>query len=98
MGFIPYDRHEERFEAARLENLKKTVRHAMDNSGLYRSKFEKAGVTPEDIHTLDDLKHLPLLDKEDLKADYPLALKCVDDEKIVRIHGSSGTTGKRKIL
>ena len=98
MGFIPYDRHEERFEAARLENLKKTVRHAMDNSALYRSKFERAGVTPEDIHTLDDLKHLPLLDKEDLKADYPLALKCGEDEKIVRIHGSSGTTGKRKIL
>lgn len=98
MGFIPYDIHNDSFEAGRVENLKKTVRHAMDNSGLYRSKFEKAGVNPEDIKNLDDLRRLPLLDKEDLKADYPLALKCVDDEQIVRIHGSSGTTGKRKIL
>jgi phenylacetate-CoA ligase len=60
--------------------------------------MEVAGVAPDQIRTLDDIRRLPLTTAQDLQADYPFPLRSVPFEKIVRIHASSGTTGKRKVL
>lgn len=78
--------------------LKWTVEHAGNNSPFYRKQFEAAGITPTDIRTIDDLAKLPFTTADDLRAGYPFPLLAVDPAEIVRIHSSSGTTGKRKIL
>jgi phenylacetate-CoA ligase len=81
-----------------LEGLRWTVRHAYEGSDFYRRKLEGARVRPEDIRSLDDLQRLPFTTAHDLDAGYPLPLRCVPREDLVRVHSSSGTTGKRKIL
>ncbi len=98
MGFIPADLTEEKIREIQLAGLKNTARHAYDNSPFYRKRFESAGVVPEDIHTLEDIAKLPFITNKDLQDGYPLPLRSVPHEEIVRIHGSSGTTGKRKVL
>ena len=98
MGFIPQNLTREAIEQRQLDGLKWTVNHALANSPLYQRTFGKAGIMAEDVRTLKDLEKLPFLDKHDLQADYPLPLKSVSDEEVVRIHGSSGTTGKRKVM
>ncbi|MCP4117450.1 MAG: phenylacetate--CoA ligase [Desulfobacteraceae bacterium] len=98
MGFIPQNLNREAIEKIQLDGLKWTVDHAFANSSLYQRTFGKAGVTARDVKSLKDLEKLPFLDKDDLQADYPLPLKSVSDEEVVRIHGSSGTTGKRKVM
>ena len=81
-----------------LAGLKWTLRHAYNGCPEYRAKLDGAGVTPENIRTLDDLKRLPFTTADDLKNGYPFPLRAVPFDKIVRIHSSSGTTGKRKNL
>jgi phenylacetate-CoA ligase len=81
-----------------LKGLRWTVRHAYEGSPFYRERLEKAGVHPNDIHTLDDIRKLPFTTAEDLKDGYPFPLLSVPAKDVVRIHASSGTTGKRKIL
>jgi phenylacetate-CoA ligase len=81
-----------------LAGLQWTVRHAWDNSPFYRESLNSAGVRPEDIRSLDDLRRLPFTTAQDLAAGYPFALRASPFEDIVRIHASSGTTGKRKVL
>jgi phenylacetate-CoA ligase len=98
MGFIPRNLTREAIEQIQLDGLRWTVNHALANSSLYQRTFGKVGATAGDVKSLDDLQHLPFLDKHDLQADYPLPLKSVSDEEVVRIHGSSGTTGKRKVM
>lgn len=88
----------EELPAIQLQGLKWTVSHAYDNSPFYRRKLDAAGVVPDHIKTLDDLRRLPFTTAQDLQADYPFPLRSVPFEKIVRIHASSGTTGKRKVL
>jgi phenylacetate-CoA ligase len=88
----------EALQAHQLEGLKWTVAHAYDGSPEYRRKFDAAGIQPADITRLEDLQRLPLTTAEDLRAGYPFPLRCVPFEQIVRIHSSSGTTGKRKNL
>jgi phenylacetate-CoA ligase len=78
--------------------LQWTVAHAHRNSPFYRRRLDAAGVAPADIRSLDDLARLPFTTAEDLRDGYPLPLLSVDPREIVRIHSSSGTTGKRKIL
>ena len=78
--------------------MKWTVRHAYHGSHAYKKKLDDAGVRPEDIHSLDDLQRLPFTTAEDLRDGYPFPLLSVPFEKVVRIHASSGTTGKRKVL
>ena len=80
------------------EGLKWTVRHAYNGSPAYRAKLEAAGLKPGDVKNLDDLARLPVTTTDDLRAGYPLPLLSVPERDIVRIHASSGTTGKRKIL
>ena len=93
--FIPRLSPEE-IARQQLEGLRFTVRQAF-KSPQYRKRLEACGVTPDDITSLDDLRRLPTVDVEDLREGYPLPLLCVPEEEVVRIHASSGTTGKRKI-
>ena len=81
-----------------LQGLQWTVRHVYEGSPAYRAKLEAAGVTPESIQSLDDLRRLPFTTTDDLRDGYPFPLRSVPFEQIVRVHASSGTTGKRKVL
>jgi len=98
MSFIPKDLTEDQLKKIQLDGLKWTVGHVYKNSPFYRKKLDNAGIKPEDIRSLDDIQHLPLTDKDDLQKEYPFPLRSVAFEDIVRIHASSGTTGKRKVL
>ena len=98
MSFIPYDLNDDKLKKIQIEGLKWTVDHAYNNSLFYKKKFDNAGLRPEDIRSLKDIEHLPLTDKDDLQQEYPFPLRAVPFEDIVRIHASSGTTGKRKVL
>lgn len=98
MGFIPKGLSPEQLHKIQLDGLRWTVDHAWNNSSFYRRKLKTAGITPEDIRSLDDLQHLPFTDKQDLQEGYPFPLRAAPFEDIRRIHASSGTTGKRKIL
>ena len=75
-----------------------TLGHVWENSPQYRAKLEAAGVHPGDIKSLDDITRLPCTTADDLREGYPLPLLSVPEKDVVRIHASSGTTGKRKIL
>lgn len=81
-----------------LEKLKWTVSHVYNGSPFYRKQLKDAGFAPGDINSLDDLSRLPFTTGNDLKEEYPLPLLSVPEKKVVRIHASSGTTGKRKVL
>ncbi len=89
---------ERELKLLQFEGLKWTVRHAYEGSPFYRTRFESAGVRPEDIGSLDDLRKLPFTTSADLQEEYPFPLLSVPEGKVVRIHASSGTTGKRKVL
>ncbi|SDJ49908.1 phenylacetate--CoA ligase PaaK [Natronorubrum texcoconense] len=80
------------------ERLRETVRHAYENVDYYREALDAAGVEPEDVQTVDDIDKLPFTTKEDFRAEYPDGLFAVDDDELRRIHASSGTTGKPKIV
>ena len=88
-----------RDEIISIQNKKlvEQVKHVWDNVPYYRKKMEKAGVTPDDIKSIDDLHKLPFLSKTDLRDAYPYGLLGAPKEDIVRIHSTSGTTGKRVI-
>jgi len=79
------------------ERLVKQVQHVWDNVPYYRKKMEEKGVTPADIQSIDDLHKLPFLSKADLRDAYPYGLKGVPTSECVRIHSTSGTTGKRVV-
>ena len=79
------------------EKLLKQVRHVWDNVPYYRAKMEAKGVTPDDIQSLDDLHKLPFLSKADLRDAYPYGLLGKPLSECVRIHSTSGTTGKRVV-
>ena len=81
-----------------LAGLQWTVRHAFENSTFYRDRLAAAGLTPDNIRTLDDLRRLPFTTADDIAAGYPFAVRSAPFSDIVRVHASSGTTGKRKIL
>ena len=75
------------------ERLVKTVRHEYDNVPMYRARMDEKGVKPEDIHSVEDLKYLPFMEKTDLRDQWPFGLLAVPKRDIVRVQGSSGTTG-----
>lgn len=76
------------------ERLRRTVRHEYDNVPLYRERMDAKGIKPEDIRSVDDLRYLPFTEKTDLRDTFPFGLLAVPKSEIVRIQGSSGTTGK----
>jgi len=96
--FMPPFKTEAELADQQLAGLKWTVRHAYEGSSFYRTHLDNVGISPGDIRSLEDLAKLPLTTGEDLRDGYPFAFRAVPFEQIVRIHASSGTTGKRKIL
>ena len=80
--------------ALQLERLRKIVRHAYDHVEFFRKRMEERGVRPEDIRSLDDIRKLPFSKKVDLRDTYPFGLCAVPMSEVVRLHASSGTTGK----
>lgn len=88
----------EAMQALQLEKLQKTVKHGYANVPHYKKAFDEAGIKPEDIKSLEDIRKLPFIMKEDIATNYPTGLFAVPQEDIMRIHASSGTTGKPKIV
>jgi phenylacetate-CoA ligase len=84
--------------ALQLERLQWSLRHAYDNVSLYRSRFDDAGVHPDDCRTLDDLRGFPFTTKEDLRTAYPFGMFAVPLDQVARIHASSGTTGRATVV
>ena len=81
-----------------LERLKATLRHAYDSVPHYRKKFDARGVRPDDLKRIEDLAKFPFTTKQDLRENYPFGMFAVPMEKIVRVHASSGTTGKPTVV
>ncbi|MCX5781071.1 MAG: phenylacetate--CoA ligase [Firmicutes bacterium] len=88
----------EDLEALQLRKLKKSLHYAYDNSPLYKRKFDQIGFKPEDLNQLSDLSKLPLTVKDDFREGYPFGMFVVPMEQVVRIHASSGTTGKLTVV
>ncbi len=88
----------EALEALQLKRLRQTIERVYATVPFYRESFKKAGVTPDMIKTLDDLQRLPFTLKQDMRDNYPYGLFAVPLEQIVRIHASSGTTGKPTVV
>lgn len=80
------------------EKLRYLVRYVYDHSRFYRDRFDKAGVKPEDIKTLNDLTKLPFTRKTDLRDTYPYGMMSVPLDRVIRFHASSGTTGKPTVV
>ena len=81
-----------------LERLQKTVKHVYDNVPFYKERLDAIGMKPEDIRDLKDIEKIPFTTKEDLRHNYPYKLFAVPRSEIVRIHASSGTTGKPTVV
>jgi phenylacetate-CoA ligase len=81
-----------------LERLQQTVKRVYEHVPFYRKKFDKIGVKPDHIRTLDDLKKLPFTTKKDLRDNYPFGLLAVSIQDCVRVHASSGTSGKPTVV
>ncbi|WP_166417672.1 phenylacetate--CoA ligase PaaK [Cochlodiniinecator piscidefendens] len=85
-------------EALQLERLKWSLKHAYENVPMYKQRFDAAGVHPDDLKSLKDLAKFPFTEKNDLRDNYPFGLFAVPREQIVRLHASSGTTGKPTVV
>ena len=88
----------ETISALQLERLQNTVKHVYENVPLYRERMDAAGIKPEDVKTLDDLTRLPFTSKQDLRDTYPYGMFAVPMDDVVRLHASSGTTGKQIVV
>ena len=84
--------------ALQSERLKRTLRHAYEGSAFYRAAFDAAGAHPDDLRELADLSRFPFLEKKHFRENYPFGLFAVPRERIVRLHASSGTTGKPTVV
>jgi len=85
-------------QALQLERLKWSLKHAYDNVPHYRRAFDEAGVHPDDLKSLADLARFPFTEKKTLRDNYPFGLFAVPREQVVRVHASSGTTGKPTVV
>ena len=88
----------EEIEKIQLARLQETVARVYEKVAPYRAKMDDAGIKPEDIKTLKDLSRLPFVTKQDMRDNYPFGLFAVPKDKLVRIHASSGTTGKPTVV
>ena len=98
MTFMPSFASASQLESMQLTGLQWTVDHAFNNNAFYRQRLQQAGVRPGHIKGLEDLASLPFTTASDLQDGYPFPLLSAPMEDVVRIHASSGTTGKRKVM
>ena len=96
--FPPFSFSLDKLRDLQLRRLKHSVAHAFANQAPYRAKCAEAGVHPDDLKTLDDLKRFPFTSKSDLRDAYPFGMLAIPREKCVRIHASSGTTGRPTVV
>ncbi|MEA3359808.1 MAG: phenylacetate--CoA ligase family protein, partial [Thermodesulfobacteriota bacterium] len=96
--FMPKAATMDELKELQIRGLQWTVNHAYNGSPFYKKKMDDAGVVPGDIGSLDDIEKLPFTTSKDLQDGYPFPLRSIPFKDIVRIHASSGTTGKRKVL
>jgi len=89
---------QDELRAVQLERLKWSLHHAYDNVEHYRRSFSAHGVHPDDLRSLEDLRRFPFLNKQDFRDNYPYGLFAVPLNRIVRLHASSGTTGKPTVV
>jgi phenylacetate-CoA ligase len=89
---------QDELRALQLQRLKWSLRHAYDNVAHYKSAFDAAGAHPDDVRSLEDLGRFPFLVKQDFRTQYPFGLLAVPREQTVRLHASSGTTGKPTVV
>jgi phenylacetate-CoA ligase len=89
---------EDELRSLQLQRLKWSLGHTYRNVANYRRKCELTGIHPDDLKSLEDLRHFPFTTKEDLRASYPFGMFAVPREEVVRIHASSGTTGKPTVV
>ena len=89
---------QDELQALQLQRLKATLQHAYTNVPHYRKSFDDQGTHPDDLKTLSDLSKFPFTTKADLRANYPFGMFAVPREQVVRIHASSGTTGKPTVV
>ncbi len=85
-------------EKLQVERLRKTAERVYQNVPFYRQKFDEAKIKPEDIKSVKDLQRLPFTTKQDLRDNYPFGLFAVPQDEVVRVHASSGTTGKMTVV
>ncbi len=88
----------EAMEALQLKRLQQVVHRVYQNVGFYKKLFDKAGIKPDDIKSLDDLKRFPFTTKQDLRDNYPFGMFATPMSNIVRLHASSGTTGSSTVV
>ena len=84
--------------ALQLDRLRWSLNHAYRNSPFYRARFDEAGVHPDELHSLEDLAKFPFTTKQDLRDTYPFGMFAAGREDLVRVHASSGTTGKPTVV
>ena len=87
----------QQIEALQVERLKQTIARCMNNP-IYRQRFAEAGITPDSITSVADIRKLPFTTKQDLRDNYPFGLACVPPRQCVRLHSSSGTTGNPTVI
>ena len=87
-----------KLEELQLERLKATVKRVYENVPFYRKRLDENGITPDSIKSLEDLKNIPFTTKEDIRLNYPYGMFAEPMKKIVRVHASSGTTGKPTVV
>jgi len=85
-------------QALQLDRMRWSLRHAYDDVPHYRKAFDDAGVSPDDLRELPDLRHFPFTGKADLRANYPFGMFAVPQDQVRRIHASSGTTGQPTVV
>ena len=96
--FMPSFKNLNELKKHQLKGLRWTVAHAYSGSSFYKKRLDESGVTPADVRTLDDIRSFPITTADDLREGYPMPLLSVPESEVVRIHASSGTTGKKKVL
>jgi phenylacetate-CoA ligase len=89
---------QDELQSLQLQRLKATLHHAYTNVPHYRQRFDEKGVHPDDLKELSDLAKFPFTGKDDLRANYPFGMFAVPRDKVVRVHASSGTTGKPTVV
>lgn len=99
MGFHPIESaSKDELGALQLSRLAKTLHHVYKNSPVYKRKFDDAGVHPDDLKTLSDISKFPFTTKDDLRDNYPFGMFSMPMDDVVRVHASSGTTGKPTVV